>query len=408
MADPERIIRHVVQHLQRLCDLLAAAVAHQTGNRKRQRCKYLSILHEDKAALLINQSVDCRAHFRVGNAYTDDVVGIVRNRQRDSPALNAVAFQKPQSDPAGIMVPLEHSDLCDVLSGFEDEVAVCVQLHMQISLLCADSARDDLDRLHKVALQMQPQVVLGKCLHVHRSSDGVDWCLLIGQQVPAVLGDLLALNEDGLHTEILQIVKQHNVCPPARCQCAAVLELIALRRVECRHADGHDRIDAGLHELPQMAVDMTLSEDGFRLPVIGAENQPSVVVGRDARNQILQIVARGPVAQLDIHAALQAVLHFLHRRTLMVCLHPCGDIRIQPCALQPRAVSVDHLVHRQRDQQLVQVIVILFQNSGDVHELAQPRHVPVLHRPLHVEGIDNCSGVLKWSCRHAARNHVPD
>lgn len=206
----------VLGALQSAVDHDQGIVTHDACDGQGHLAQDLAVLHHGDATVIFRDAVGGGGHLLLVGAHHDDVVGIVGDAGGHGASLQAVALDVAQADVMGVLMPLNHGHLQNVI------------LHVDM----VDVAR-----------------VLGDDLPGHQADDGVGTAVLeiLRRQLAQVEGIVGAVDQvgidlrggevpqlaivhqlapliDHLNVEIIEIVDDHKVGQVAGGDGAAVIE----------------------------------------------------------------------------------------------------------------------------------------------------------------------------------------
>ena len=401
-------MRLFVDLLELFVDPLAGLVAHEARDGHGHGGEYLPVLHKDDAALLTLQLLDGEGHLVIIDADDNDIVRIVRDREGNGTGLDAIALQEGRGDVAGGLVALDHGNLDEVDGGVADEIAGGVDLNIGGALLRDDAAGQDADDVDVAALEVHFQLFNREILQDDAALDGGSVDLRDSGEVFSVLGGQLARRPDLADAEVLEIVEQDDVGALAGGEDAAVVEAEALRGVDRGHPDGGDGVEPLFDTDAEMVVQMALMEHGARLPVVGAEDAAAGVAGGDALEHRAEIVAGRALAQHDVHATADALVHLLDGGALVVSQDAGGGVGVEVFAVDRGSVAVDDLAVLLGEDDLVQRGAVGAQDAGEVHKFAEAENFGTSDRLFHFLRADDCAGMLERRGGDTGGEHVLD
>ncbi len=198
-----------------------------------------------------------------------------------------------------------------VLAWIVDEVTRRVPLDLGHALAGDDAARQDVDHVDPVFLQIQPQAVDREIFDMDAASDRRNIRPLDRRQIDAVLSCQIAVNEDIAGLEVGQIIDQGDIGPPAGEDAAAVFETEGLCRVQGGHLDRRHGIDPEFDSPPQVVIQVTFLQDGPGLAVIRTQQTAAGIAGGHKRQEIFQVMTGRTLPHEDIEAVLQTLVHLL-------------------------------------------------------------------------------------------------
>lgn len=253
---------------------------HQAGDRQFNESEDLSVGDHDHAAAAFDQRIRGESHVFVVRSDDEQVVRVVRNRRRHSPALDAESFDETVSERARFMMTLEHERLQNILSQVRLELAVD---HGQIDMgfLRAHFAWQHLDRAD---VRSRVRSSFGVFDRERRRRDleaevhGVRNPLGEGKRRQlecgrAVFRDDLAVDEHARDIQIVEIVEEHDVGAFSRCNRPEVLvHLETLRAVDGDHLDGGDDVDAAFHGGAHDMIEVPAADERVGMGVVAHEH----------------------------------------------------------------------------------------------------------------------------------------
>lgn len=380
-------------------------VAHEAGNGQGNGCQDLSVQDDGHATLLGFQGLDGSSHVPVVRAGDDDVMRIVGNGHGDGAPLQAVTAQQAQADVARAVMAFDDGDLDDIGLRVVNEIAAVVAPDGNLPLFSDDASRQDIDGPDLVRCQVHDQFIFRKAGNADGTADGAVIGSRKGQAVPAFFGYFPAADEGRQGLEVLQILEEDDVRPLARCQGAAVVEVIAVGGVEGRHGNGRFRRQAGGDAEAQVFVEVAFLENRLGMKVVRAEQKPAQVGRRHSLDQVGQVMAGRAVAQHDIYTGLEARFDVIQGETFVVRPDPGRCIGLQVLARDTGAVAVDGLVGVIGGDELVQDGIVAVQDARAVHKFADAEDAVVCQGPFHIVGFQHSAAVVERRRRDARRHH---
>ena len=94
------------------------------------------------------------------------------------------------------------------------------------------------------------------------------------------------------------------------------------------------------------------------------------------------------LAQHDVHALGQLLEGLRGRRALVVGADARGDVGRERAAREPRRVAVDALARVAEEGDLVEELLVLVEDAGVVHHLAQAEDPRLAEEGMHVRGVE--------------------
>lgn len=383
-------------------------VAHEAGNGQGNGCQDLSVQDDGHAALLGFQGLDGSSHVPVVRAGDDDVMRIVGNGHGDGAPLQAVTAQQAQADVARAVMAFDDGDLDDIGLQVVDEIAAVVAPDGSLPLFSDDASRQDIDGPDLVRCQVHDQFIFRKAGNADGTADGAVIGSRKGQAVPAFFGYFPAADEGRQGLEVLQILEEDDVRPLARCQGAAVVEVIAVGGVEGRHGNGRFRRQAGGDAEAQVFVEVAFLENRLGMKVVRAEQKTAQVGRRHGLDQVGQVMAGRAVAQHDIYTGLEARFDVIQGETFVVRPDLGRCIGLKVLARDTGAVAVDGLFHFIGGDELVQDSIVAVQDARAVHKFADAEDAVVCQGPFHIVGLQHSTAVVERRRWDARRHHEAD
>ena len=347
--------------------------------------------------MIFRDAVGGGGHLLLVGAHHDDVVGIVGDAGGHGASLQAVALDVAQADVMGVLMPLNHGHLQNVI------------LHVDM----VDVAR-----------------VLGDDLPGHQADDGVGTAVLeiLRRQLAQVEGIVGAVDQvgidlrggevpqlaivhqlapliDHLNVEIIEIVDDHKVGQVAGGDGAAVIEQEVPGGGVAGGLHGDDGIHAQGNGLLHDVVNVALFQQVVGMLVVGAEHAAVHIFVAQQGNQGLQVPGGGALADHDELAPLQLGQGVVNIGALVVRVHAGGDVGVEVVAGQTGGVTVDLLMMGLGGHDLLHHLGVAVDGAYKVHHLRQ-----TLDPGMVIEGVDgpviqNGAGLVQGRGGHAGGEH---
>ena len=255
---------------------------------------------------------------------------------------------------------------------------------------------------------MHDQFLFGKTGDADGAADGAVISPRKGQEILALFRCFLTADEGRQDVEVLQVFKEDDVRPLARCQGAAVVEVVAVGGVEGRHGDSRLRRQAGGDAEAQVFVEVAFLKDRLGMEVIRTEQEAAQIGRRHGPDQIWQVMAGRTVAQHDVHAGLEARFDVVQGETFVVRPDLGRRIGLQVLASDAGAVAVDGLFRLIGGDELVQDGIIAVQDARAVHEFTDTENAVVGQGRFHVVCFQHGPAVVERRRRDTRRHHETD
>ena len=218
------------------------------------------------------------------------------------------------------------------------------------------------------------------------------------------LGDRSPVLQHHLRYEPLEIGEHEDVGAVPRRDRAEALQTVPQRGIQ-RRAD--QRVlgrDAVRDRVPDHAVQMAVVGDVLRLPIVGAEGDPSRAVLGEQRQERLQVAGCGGLADQQPHPGAQALSPLLRRVRLVVGADPGGCVRIERPAEHAGSVTVDVLCQRE----LRELRRRTADHPGEVHHLREADHPAPAEQRIEVARSQVAPRRLEPRRRDTRRGHEID
>ena len=353
------------------------------------------------------QTRDRGQHVVVVHADHEEVVVVVGDRGGHRAALQAEALDEADADRARPAVALDARCLGEVDRRIGRHRAVDHR-RLHDPVLGGQLAGDHADRahLHPFAAGSDAQVVDGRRA---RDADRVPGAgrVLVGRRLAA---DRLTVGQHEVRAHLRQVLHEQDVRAAAGGDRADVVAAAhVLGRVDRRHLDRDQRVDPGGDRRPHGVVEVAHGGERLGMHVVGDEQRVARVdaVLQQHRGELLDVVPRRALAQLDPHPGAQLGQGVAAQHGLVVGVHAGRDVGVQamvvpavqapvPGHRQPRVEhGADHLVGRR----------VGLDDAGHVHHLPQAGDALPAQRLADVVGRDRRPGILEaGQRRHAGRD----
>ena len=218
----------------------------------------------------------------------------------------------------------------------------------------------------------------------------------------------LALLEDHLDVEILEVVDDGEVRQIAGRDGAAVVQQEIARGMVPRGLDGDDRVDAVfVDRLTADVVDVALLEQVVRMFVIGAEHAALGVLRREQRGQRLEVPRCRALADHDELTAAQLRQRVFHVGAFMIGIDAGSNVGVQFLARKAWRVAVDLLVVRLRGDDLRHDLSVVVRDAVGVHHFGEALHTRIVVERVDGPVIEVRAALVHRRRRHAGRQHEP-
>ncbi len=204
-----------------------------------------------------------------------------------------------------------------------------------------------------------------------------------------------------LHPAGREVVDQHQIGAPPRCDHAAVPEAKGVGGRDRGRPIDRKRRRAARNRRADHEVEMALFRDVERVAVVGAEGEGGRGLDRDDLGQCIQVLADRAFPDQHGHALGQLLARLGRGRGFVVGADAGGQIAVEVEAAQQRRVPVDMAVLEQ--QQFLQARGIAMQHARDVHELGKADDLLVPDEGGEVGGVEPSARGLQMRRRHATR-----
>ena len=297
-------------------------------------------------------------------------------------------------------MPLDDGEL-QKIGVFEHHVAV-LRLHGDDFPLRDEGVRQDGHRKHLSARDIELEVVRRDGADAHGALDGVgEIALPLFKERLAVFGDEHAALKDRLHVEFGQVIDEHEIGVVRRRDRPLAPHMIAFGDIEGRHADGFCRRHAACDKAAQRVVHMPLVGKVVGVLIVRTGEETAEIEGRDRRAVDFQVVRRGAVAKLHIHAAGDLFRAFFGGAALMVGRDARRKIGVERVAADVGRMTVDDLSRLVRRFDLFKGVLIGRKHPGIVHHLPQPVEERAFDLMRGLRAVQNGAARFEGRSRHA-------
>ena len=152
-------------------------------------------------------------------------------------------------------------------------------------------------------------------------------------------------------------------------------------------------------------IDVTLREDGVRLPVVAAQRDPLGAVLQHDRDQVGEVLACRTLPDENPHPFPALLLRLLEQRAFVIRLNPGGRVRVERAASQARRVAVYPAVSSSGD--LGQQLGVAGHHAGEVHHLGDADSNVLGQQRQDFSSVHLGTGTLERRGRNATDAQIP-
>ncbi len=189
---------------------------------------------------------------------------------------------------------------------------------------------------------------------------------------------------------------------------SAVAEAVVPRARPRREAEREDRVEAHRDGAPDVVVDVAVGEEVPRVAVVRGEGEALGVRRGDEREEVVEVLGGGPLADPDRHAAPHLLGRLVAAEALVVGPDAGADVGVQVEAGEERRVAVDGKPAGDGVLDLGADAGVAEEEAGDVHHLGEAEDVLPAVEAGEVVGAERRAGRLEVRRRDARREHDVD
>ena len=167
-------------------------------------------------------------------------------------------------------------------------------------------------------------------------------------------------------------------------------------------------IDAAGEQEAEGVVHVALVDEVVGVPVVGADEEARGRARLDGADEVLEVARRRSFPQHDVHALGQLLEGLGHARAFVVRADAGRDVGRELAAGKPGRVAVDRLGDVAEEGDLVEELLVLVEDAGVVHHLAQAEDPRLAEEGMHVRGVEGRPRRVEVGGGHAGGHHEVD